>query len=130
MIDITEELVDLADRSKGMSLFRIKEELGKIDSIIDKLIESNIAEDLDFEIDLEWWLLAWGEEPHPAKDMYGSGGGFRDYSRQEILLLNQKLKSLDGTIVKKTHVFRFLGRIPYKGKGLQNLFKCERIPVP
>lgn len=72
----------------------------------------------DFDIDLERWLRAYGEEEHPAKMMCP----IEDL--KEKRQLNKKLKDLDGTRVGETYTWTYHGLKTYRREGKKDLFGC------
>lgn len=67
-------------------------------------------DDLDEEIDLEWWFEIYGEESQPAKRMNKSGHPF---SKKEKDYLHRRLVEIASCIPEVnngTHTFKFLGK--------------------
>lgn len=79
-------------------------------------------DELDQEIDLDWWFEVYGEDYRPAKDMNKSG---EPYSKQEKDYLFRRLSeiaSLKPEINGGTHTFQSVGK--RYSKVEKNTFNC------
>lgn len=81
---------------------------------------SNLSDDekqsLEYEIDLEWWFVNYGEEPLPAKYMCSSMGAptpnTNPYSKDENeYLFNRLMDFVEEENEAGTHVFRYMNKI-------------------
>lgn len=106
-------------------------------------LDNQAAEDF---IDLDWWFDQYGEAERPAKfmnreywlmlnwdedtqgPMYPWLKDIASLTKSEALLLNAKLKELDGSPVNGgAHIWTFVGRKHFLREGKQNQFAC--LPV-
>lgn len=85
-------------------------------------------DDLDEEIDLEWWYTTYGDAQLPAKYMDRQKVGF---SKRELDYMHKRLSeiaSLNPTVNGGTHVFKSIGKKYCKAdKNTLRCFAC--VPV-
>lgn len=85
-------------------------------------------DNLDEEIDLDWWFTSFGDAELPAKYMNQTGV---DYSKQEKDYLFRRLleiASVKPEVNDGTHVFTYVGKKYSKAeKNAVNCFSC--VPV-
>ncbi len=85
-------------------------------------------DDLDQDIDLDWWFASFGEESRPAKYMDRQGLG---YSKREADYMHKRLAeiaSVKPEVNGGTHTFQNVGKKYCKAeKNTLNCFAC--VPV-
>lgn len=82
-------------------------------------------DDLDQEIDLDWWFTTYGEDFHPTKDMDRQKVGF---SKRELDYLHKRLVEIASyrpEVNGGTHIFTSVGKKYCKAeKNTLNCFAC------
>jgi hypothetical protein len=81
----------------------------------DSLTEEE-KQSVEYEIDLEWWFMSYGEDPLPAKYMCSSMGtpvpNSNPYSKDEgTYLFNRLTDFVEEENEAGTHVFKYLGKV-------------------
>lgn len=93
-----------------------------------KKVDLKILEEIEDDIDIEWWFQTYGEEPLPAKYMTAVGSGI-SFTKPELDCLFARLQEFkDEPLENKTHIWKYLGKVwcP-REKNARNCFAC--VPI-